>query len=505
MLLVRLSPAKLVSLRHAVQGYRIARGLSTSASSFGGLSVALNPSTASKEQVADAVGRSLRASGGPAVAAVVLASGGLASWLQDEAFMSRLLSPLASGSASLNVLSVAVHGIPRRRHGPGPPFSSSEGLAVLHGSLDGLLPGLWSVSAADAHQATGDASCQPSLEFHTAPFDGDARPLQVTVPLANTIFSNGRQHTMFASRWHTASGGAALPQIAGVVEKMTQSILVPRALGAGAGSATSTVAVPLVPVTEARRIAAGLGNILRQVEIGVTPMPASKELESVIPKLLDARSKQLGDQAAGPVGVWALIYPENFVADADFPRPLELSGAGQSHEWSRAQEVSDLMPRLLAAGCHIRKILSGGGGWGLKQGLLSLDPQTRHATPDQEDIENFIRSFHGDESGGAIVTPGSFVQFLVEPAGSPPAGEVGQGSQAESNDTGPLEIVVGTQDQVADSLAGPDHIEVGVNLFGAISSEGVYVISQPGAGQGSGRPAITTKIDASNSYVVSSP
>ncbi|KAK0733457.1 hypothetical protein B0T26DRAFT_684480 [Lasiosphaeria miniovina] len=501
MLLVRLSPAKLVSVRRVVQWHRIARRLSTSTSSFGGLSVALNLLTASKEQVADAVTRSLRTPGGPAAAAVVLASGGLASWLQDEAFMSRLLAPLVGGSTSLSVLSAAVHGIPRRRRGPGPPFSSSEGLAVLHGSLDGLLPGLWNVSTAGIYQATGDASDQPSLEFHTAPLDDDARPLQVTVPLANTIFSNGRQHTMFASRWHMASGGAAQPQLADVVERMTQSILVPRAADAGAASAISTVAVPLVPVTEARRIAAGLGNILRQVEIGVTPMPASKELESVIPKLLDARSKQLGDQAAGPVGVWALIYPENFVADANFPRPLELSGAGQPHEWSRAQEVSDLMPRLLAAGCHVRKILSGGGGWGLKQGLLSLDPQTRHATPDQEDIESFIRSFHGDKSGGGIVTPGSFVQFLVEPAGSPPAGEV---AQTESNDTGPLEIVVGTQDQVVESLAGSDHIEVGVNLFGAISSDGIYVVSRPAADQGSG-PAITTKIDASNSYVVSSP
>ncbi len=60
-------------------------------------------------------------------------------------------------------------------------------------------------------------------------------------------------------------------------------------------------------------------------------------------------------------------------------------------------------------------VVSGGGGWGDKQGLLSLDPQTKYSSPDEDDVESFIRSFKGDTSGaGTVVAPGSYIQFFIE-------------------------------------------------------------------------------------------
>ncbi|KAK3394710.1 hypothetical protein B0H63DRAFT_461743 [Podospora didyma] len=345
--------------RHAVSsagGYRERRRLSC-------LSVALNTSTASKQQVAESVRTALRAglykngsvSESPS-AAVILASGTLASWLQDETFLAQILEPLADSattsignSTELSVLTAAVDAIPRQR-GPGNSLSSSEGLAILHGSLDKLLPGLWEGQATSAVGAFADRdSAQPALEFRAAPLEGDARPLRVIVPLANTIFTNGRPHTMFVSRWSATFEKEPRLLLEGSIEKTSQLINVH-------GPTRSAVDVPLVPITEARRIVAGLGNILRQVEIGVSPAPASKELELIIPKLLDARAKKLGDQATGPVSVWALLYPEHFASKRKLPKALDLSGAGESHEWVRAQEVSKSIPELLAAGCHIRKI-----------------------------------------------------------------------------------------------------------------------------------------------------
>lgn len=296
----------------------------------------------------DAVAGALTRSAGSerSNAAVILTSKSLASWLQDATFVSRLLAPLSHDQSptELSVLSAAVDGIPQVNSAGS--YSSSDGLAIIQGSLDETLPGLWKESPSqDGHKI---GSSQPQLEFHLRPLEEHSRPLQVTVPVANTVFDNGRRHTMFASRWRATKG--SLPELLHVIEKTKQVVV-----AGNTSASSSTVVAPLVPVTEARKIVAGLGNILRQVEIDLLPAPASKELEDVIPKLLKARSTAHGEQSVGPMGVWALIYPEHVAAKQGFPRALDLNQSAES-EWPHAQTVSRLMPGLLASGCHIRKI-----------------------------------------------------------------------------------------------------------------------------------------------------
>jgi hypothetical protein len=54
--------------------------------------------------------------------------------------------------------------------------------------------------------------------------------------------------------------------------------------------------------------------------------------------------------------------------------------------------------------------VSGGGGWGKKKGLLSLDPQTSHFSLSEEDqLANFFQA--GADSGFAPV--GSSIQFFA--------------------------------------------------------------------------------------------
>ena len=139
--------------------------------------------------------------------------------------------------------------------------------------------------------------------------------------------------------------------------------------------------------------------------------------------------------------------------------------------------------------------MSGGGGWGLKQGLLSLDPQTKHSTPDEEDVESFIRSFNGEDSGGATVIPGSYVQFMVEPVGLP-LKEMQQAVRTSKSS-----IILGTLGAGSDK-ANVSDIQVQLGIFGAISSEGVYIV-EADPSQLDDQQAITTKLDASGSYVVS--
>jgi hypothetical protein len=138
-------------------------------------------------------------------------------------------------------------------------------------------------------------------------------------------------------------------------------------------------------------------------------------------------------------------------------------------------------------------VVSGGGGWGLKQGLLSLDPQTKYATEEAEDVESFIRSFNGEEKGGATVAPGSWVQFMVEPVGNKPEGMDMSGEVGEAGC-----FIIGTPGGVSDGRDAAG-VRVQRGVFGAVSAEGIYVASE----KDSEGQCVTTKLDSAGAFVLS--
>ena len=149
--------------------------------------------------------------------------------------------------------------------------------------------------------------------------------------------------------------------------------------------------------------------------------------------------------------------------------------------------------------------MSGGGGWGLKQGLLSLDPQTKHSTSDGDDVESFIRSFNGEESaggGGGIVAPGVYVQFMVEPDGPPASTVSDEAALGPHFDQNGSVAVLGTTCDAVLEDAGVSEVKVQEGLFGAFSLNGVYIASEE-IKEVDQRGSILSKMDASGSYVVS--
>jgi hypothetical protein len=283
-------------------------------------------------------------------AAVLLASKGLARWLDDEAFVAALIDPLKGDVGSnFHLLSACVDAIPASKADP-----SREGIALVACSLSGALPDLW-----DQGIRSAQTTDQPALILSMRPFASSESSggVGVTVPLANTVFENGRSHTMTASRWERADG--ATPQrLLERRELGRQDVLLPQVQGS-----MSMLDVPLVPVTEARKIVAGLGNILRQVEIDGKPVPASKELEAIIPKLLEARSLAQKDAAAASrIGVWALVLPgrrpdNTSSLEPTFMDPLEAGAFGDvDAEWDMTAEVAEPLTQSLGNGAQIRKI-----------------------------------------------------------------------------------------------------------------------------------------------------
>jgi hypothetical protein len=111
--------------------------------------------------------------------------------------------------------------------------------------------------------------------------------------------------------------------------------------------------------------------------------------------------------------------------------------------------------------------VSGGGGWGAKKGLLSLDPeQTHFVVSEEEEMQRFIQAMEGGNS----VPVSSKIQFFAstdssagEPVGNKQPGVVfGTSSKAE------IETDANTSQPEARLLE---------NHFGALSNVGIFVTS----------------------------
>lgn len=148
--------------------------------------------------------------------------------------------------------------------------------------------------------------------------------------------------------------------------------------------------------------------------------------------------------------------------------------------------------------------MSGGGGWGAKQGLLSLDPETIYAAPEQDDIDMFIKAFEernsaSQPSSEGIVTPGSYILFCAEPqhvvddddapsSSADPTGSRLTLAVAPKNE----ELLQGVENAEGMKM-GKTEVDVVSGHFGVASSTGLYLNAC--------HSSFTTKIDAPYSAV----
>lgn len=248
-------------------------------------------------------------------------------------------------------------------HGQGP--SESEGISLLFVRAD-YIQG----KAAAPRRLKASGTEEPALVFSVdtcssnAPGDETRRPVhEVGLRLASTIFVNGNEHTLFGMRW---TYDPALDRVA-----LDQSIdLSSCVITSTTDAVHNAFELPLHPVGQRRKVISGMGNILRQLAKSAddaksdTPMPASSELEKELPRYIDEHD--IVDQR---VSVWALVEtPE-----------MDIS--------NEASSVQDRLSQSLRAGGKLHHVMSGGGGWGKKQGLLSLDPEISFSeTVNREDL-----------------------------------------------------------------------------------------------------------------------
>ncbi|KAK8154574.1 hypothetical protein IWX90DRAFT_58492 [Phyllosticta citrichinensis] len=235
----------------------------------------------------------------------------------------------------------------------------------------------------------------------------------VAIKLANTLFLSGRKKTFLDATYLVDPSGdlhlaqhewlahCSIPYHAGedsFLKNFDERVL----------KTDKLLNLSLVPLTEPRKISVSLGNILRTVELpDGSQRPASHELEANLESYF-----RTTEQQPHPRPVWALLTDESGVErsrlvfhnakfmDALYGEPSQRSGL--EIMWSKPDlEASDeykipLRESIVLDGAKLQRVLSGGGGWGDKAGLLALDPHDLIQAPRK--IEEEISQFSSDTS-----------------------------------------------------------------------------------------------------------
>lgn len=210
----------------------------------------------------------------------------------------------------------------------------------------------------------------------------------VQLPLTNTIFRNGRPATLMGQRWKVQKTPAG-----GIEANMTQERHLSHAT---VNIQLDDPHTPLEPnfqkwhaLTPPRAVAKSAGNIIRSFKsaMGVAgEIPASEELEAAV----TGRIIIPGATPPDYYEIWAQVTPKE--------RWSGLPNNRGPHD-------------SLDTGDRFLRVLSGGGGWGLKRGLIALDPD---ATFDSSDEGS------GDQEPSSEATPfpqlirqGDVVRFVA--------------------------------------------------------------------------------------------
>ena len=115
--------------------------------------------------------------------------------------------------------------------------------------------------------------------------------------------------------------------------------------------------------------------------------------------------------------------------------------------------------------------MSGGGGWGDKAGLLSLDPDTSHFPPSEEEA---LKNLFGSGGSSDFAPAGSEVQFFIHERW---LDQDGDSHRQPEDDSRFSQHVFGVSEDVPEVSSSSTETDIVLkpNVFGALSDEAIYV------------------------------
>ena len=339
--------------------------------------------------------------------------------------------------AKLDAITAVVDRLPTPNYEP----EGVEGLAYLFTSAPGSFDPEMSTALQHSAQKPG------WLSFELSPHPTTTILNTVQLPLASTVFSTGLPSTLIHSRYEVDAGDGELRLL---MEKQLESQTLRMPLS-DVGN-TIDFSVPLIPLTPARTIMNSMGNIVRKlspetygnnqgqqstnesISNGDSLLTASQELEAAVSDYFKTLQLDLE-----PVQVWALIVP------SDLPTKVGKRGKTDLRKLDELDIRQSWFPRvhldkdmslqrlyhnnimqLLYNGSRFCRVLSGGGGWGKKAGLISLDPDNAYSTRDLRHDKGWDFVFAEDDTKtefdlqkrqalGDIVQEGDSIMFFLAP------------------------------------------------------------------------------------------
>lgn len=431
--------------------------------------------------------------------------------------MTPLFNKIYSGDAPNVVHTVAavVDGISTpQKNNSGKHTSRAEGLSLLLADSSCVTASVTSPSLVKSSHleeplfflGTKTTSTNPNNEIS---FQSS---LEIGLRLAQTVFLNGRDRTLLGMRW-SRNGPSETFNLDECRELSTCSVT------SVASEARCSISVPVHPVTSRRQVISSMGNILRQVSkspVGEgdskTGIPASSELERELPRYVN----ELGIPHHR-VAVWALVEPA---------RTASSTKGNSQHDFHKS----------ILSGSKIHRVVSGGGGWGKKQGLLSLDPETdfgeQHPmslsvplnqlfrtqstnsdVPDMAALRDVLEGKGLEENMASlsqVASPGDYIQFFVASEPEATGGEATRGvdNQTVSPTTpsysfgvrSPVETE-GAASSITTSAPSPADITVIPDHFGAISESSISYSQEDASDALSRASKCGTKISVPGSRV----
>jgi hypothetical protein len=292
-----------------------------------------------------------------------------------------------------------------------PPIgdNGSEGMAYIAG-LRGDLP-LSSTIEEPKHSEPKHIN----IQFCVDPSISETVVKKVQIPLASTIFQSGQENTLFVRGW-THNG------IASTLTEIQSAPVAQVRIDCMMGSDRllmhrMALSAPLLPLTQPREIRAAMGNVVRRVITDASEdMPASQELEAAVNSYFIER-----DLPASSVAVWALITNDRerqSQKHQDWSDYLPKTWRVDPPVWGPSRSIL----AMLQVGARLHRVVSGGGGWGNKAGLISLDPDSDFGRSDGMTGNDEPRGDDSDASEltmdmlGTAAKPGDEIQFLISRA-----------------------------------------------------------------------------------------
>ncbi|KAF2774513.1 hypothetical protein EJ03DRAFT_347108 [Teratosphaeria nubilosa] len=371
---------------------------------------------------------------------VVLLSASYARHAVDDTFALRLIHKLRPGNAQPLQACIAV--VDRIPSATG-PLTGSEGFAYYYRDRPDLRPIHDSLTPCDQN-----AQKPGYITFQIAQSEVRNTLYTIQVPLAQTVFSTGIVSTMTHYEYTPSEDGTLQKQR----ERLLESLTVP--LGFAEPDTCLRMHTPLVPLTPARVVRNSMGNIVRTVSQAVVraernrallpsgPQPASTELEEAVSNYFKALN-----MPPEPVQVWALVMPftgnlvstrahQNLIAqsrekwlrwlESDAIHRFWTTKQGEDNHPPQGAVSAAIMGLAAKTGGRLCRVLSGGGGWGKKAGLLSLDPDVQYSVRDlrsdkgwEFDLETEDAAARSKQQAlGEVVKEGDEIQFFIMPKGT---------------------------------------------------------------------------------------